>query len=111
MNSISLLKLRSALGETIEEVRRSREPLVVLKNNKPVAVLSPYAEGPTKPTRAEVIEEVSRYRATLDPVWQVKDMNQDDISYLYDLAGWGEHVELNDEKDKISRRVAEKHGR
>lgn len=63
MKTITSLKLRNQLGEILDQVRYEREPIMVTRHKKMVAILLPYEEKKmTKPPEVQLDQISSRLR-------------------------------------------------
>lgn len=104
MKVVSSLKLRNRLGEIIDAVRYYREPIVVLKNRKPVVRIVPI-EGRAKRPGFN-LEKYRQLTRRLPSKWQVGDPGQE----LMSLVGAGDHILREDEETVIGGYLQKKHG-
>lgn len=84
MKTISSLKLRNQLGEILDQVRYEREPIMVTRHKKMVAILLQYEEKKSvdKSSNGQLAQISSRLRK---------------------LVGTGKYVALEEEKQAMKK--------
>lgn len=103
METISTFDLRNKLGRVIDGVRYTRKPVVVLKKNKPVVLISPIEET------SQGIFNLGEYRKlvkTLPKKYQVGDPSPK----LLKIIGSGPYIPFEKEKEAIHEYLDEKYG-
>jgi len=105
MKTITALKLRNRLGEVLDQVRFSKTPVLVYKNEKPVVKIVPVNQ-PKTIDKKKFLREYRQLMSTLPKKYQVGDPDPDFMAIL----GSGAQVSLEEEEEVIYQYLKEKHG-
>lgn len=104
MRTITALKLRNRLGEVLDQVRFTKTPVLVYKNEKPVVKILPVDEQ--RVPKGFDLKEYRRIMSTLPKKYQIGDPDPEFLATI----GAGAQVSLEEEEDVITEYLKQKHG-
>lgn len=73
MKTIAAARFKADCLRLIEEMNRDREPLTITRRGRPVAVLSPAEDAPTRPLIGALRGSVTRYDEPFAPAIEAAD--------------------------------------